>query len=55
VNGTIMVERELISQRSEQVEALTRLVSSGGHLLGTVFVGSADKEHSYYYGYGRKN
>ena len=51
VDGTIMVERELVSRRGSQIEALTRLVSSGGSLLGTVFVGSGDHK-GYGYNYG---
>jgi tyrosine-protein kinase Etk/Wzc len=49
VDGTIMVEREFISRRSNVIEALARLDSAGGHLLGTVFVGSGSREG---YGYG---
>ncbi len=44
VDGTIMVERELVSRRADQVDALIRLASSGGHLIGTVFVGSGRHE-----------
>ncbi|MFC1634697.1 polysaccharide biosynthesis tyrosine autokinase [Planctomycetota bacterium] len=53
VDGVIMVERELVSQRTSQIDAFDRLVSSGGHLLGTVFVGSGEcKKYGYgYYGY----
>jgi len=56
VDGTIMVERELVSQRSNVVNALTRLSSAGGRLLGTVFIGSGSHEHygydnNYRYGY----
>jgi capsular exopolysaccharide synthesis family protein len=40
VDGTIMVERELISQRGNVVDALARLNSAGGRLMGTVFIGS---------------
>jgi len=53
VDGTIMVEREHISQRADVIEALTRLNSAGGRLLGTVFVGSGGREdygYDYYYG-----
>jgi receptor protein-tyrosine kinase len=53
VDGTILVEREFVSQRSNVHDALTRLDSAGGELMGTVFVGS--KELSKYgcgYGYG---
>jgi len=44
VDGTIMVERELVSQRTNEIDALTRLASSGGHLIGTVFIGSGRHE-----------
>lgn len=54
VDGTIMVERELVSHREDLNDALTRLISSGGRLLGTVFVGSQDrKEYGYKYAYGQ--
>ena len=52
VDGTIMVERELVSRRSNVIDALARLGSAGGRLLGTVFVGSDDHEdygYDYYY------
>jgi capsular exopolysaccharide synthesis family protein len=49
VDGTVMVEREHVSQRTEVANALLRLDSAGGRLLGTVFVGSAGHDH---YGYG---
>ena len=49
VDGTIMVEREHVSRRTEVANALIRLSSAGGRLLGTVFVGSAGHDH---YGYG---
>jgi len=48
VDGTIMVERERLSQRGHVANALLRLDATGRRLLGTVFVGSAE-EH--YYGY----
>jgi capsular exopolysaccharide synthesis family protein len=51
VDGTIMVERELVSRRTNVVEALERLDSAGGRLMGTVFVGSRENGH-YGYGYG---
>jgi len=44
VDGTIMVERELISRRAETIGALARLASAGGRLLGTVFIGSDSDE-----------
>ena len=49
VDGSIMVERELVSQRANVINALARLGSAGGRLLGTVFVGSGSHEK---YGYG---
>ncbi len=57
VDGAIMVEREGVSQRSHVANALARLKSTGGHLLGTVFVGSGGPQdygrgYSYGYGYG---
>lgn len=56
VDGTIMVEREQVSQRTHVMDALARLHSTGGRLLGTVFVGSLSREHygyGYSYGHGR--
>ena len=44
VDGTIMVERELVSRRDDVLAALARLGSAGGRLLGTVFIGSASRE-----------
>ncbi len=44
VDGTIMVERELISRRAQVVSALARLASADARLLGTVFVGSDSHE-----------
>ena len=41
VDGTIIVERESVSRRADVINALTRLNSAGGHLLGTVFIGSS--------------
>jgi polysaccharide biosynthesis transport protein len=49
VDATILVEREHVSRRVEVANALIRLGSAGGRLLGTVFVGSAEYSH---YGYG---
>lgn len=40
VDGTIIVERELVSRRTDVINALARLSSAGGQLLGTVFIGS---------------
>jgi Mrp family chromosome partitioning ATPase len=44
VDGTIMVERELVSRRADVIGALARLGSAGGRLLGTVFIGSSSHE-----------
>jgi succinoglycan biosynthesis transport protein ExoP len=53
VDGTILVERELISHRRDIASALARLSSAGGKPFGFVFVGSIDnhnhKYESYYY------
>jgi capsular exopolysaccharide synthesis family protein len=52
VDGTIMVEREHLSRRASVANALARLGSSGGRLLGTVFIGSGGfEEYGYEYGY----
>ena len=40
VDGTIIVERESVSRRADVINALARLGSAGGRLLGTVFIGS---------------
>jgi len=40
VEGIIIVEREQVSHQKDLITALTRLGSAGGHLLGTVFIGS---------------
>jgi capsular exopolysaccharide synthesis family protein len=54
VDGTIMVERELVSRRANVINALTRLASAGGRLLGTVFVGSSNNDgYGYGYNYSR--
>jgi len=54
VDGTIMVERELVSRRANIIEALAHLGSAGGRLLGTVFMGSGDhKDYGYGYHYSR--
>jgi len=56
VDGTIMVERELVSRRENVINALARLGSAGGRLLGTVFVGSSSQEgYKYNYHYGRSS
>ncbi len=51
VDGTILVEREQVSQRANVVSAMGRLHSAGGSMLGTVFVGAMET-HGYGYGYG---
>lgn len=57
VEGTIMVERENLSQRGNVTNALMRLNSTGGRLLGTVFVeagrggGGSYKSYGGYGGY----
>lgn len=53
VDGVIMVEREHVSRRPDVMTALARLGAAGGHLLGTVFVGSGNHDHygsAYRYG-----
>jgi len=56
VDGIIMVERELVSRRANVIEALARLGSAGGRLLGTVFIGSSSHEkYGYAYHYSRTN
>ncbi len=40
VDGAILVERQIVSNRVEINKALERLGSAGGRLLGTVFIGS---------------
>lgn len=60
VDGTIIVERERLSRRTDIAAALGRLDSTGGRLLGAVLVGSGDyegKEHKYrrYYRRTRKS
>jgi Mrp family chromosome partitioning ATPase len=52
VDGTIMVVREDKSRRADVVDALACIGSSGGKLLGTVFIGSRGRENyqrEYYY------
>jgi tyrosine-protein kinase Etk/Wzc len=56
VDGTIMVERELVSQRANIINALAHLGSAGGRLLGTVFIGSGSHEkYGYGYHYSKQN
>jgi succinoglycan biosynthesis transport protein ExoP len=53
VDGTIFVERELVSHRGDITTAISRINSTGGRLFGFAFVGSVDYEknmyNSYYY------
>ena len=53
VDGTVLVVKEGHCRRSDVVDALTHLVTSGGRLLGTVFIGSLprDRARSSYYTY----
>jgi capsular exopolysaccharide synthesis family protein len=54
VDGTIIVERELVSRRANIIDAFTRLDSAGGRVLGTVFIGSSENEkYGYGYHYGK--
>jgi len=50
VDGTIMIVRERNCRRNEIVDAFACLGSSGGKLLGTIFVGSG-RRGAYGYGY----
>jgi len=40
VDGAIIVERELVSHRTDVINALAHLGSAGGRLPGTIFIGS---------------
>jgi len=52
VDGTILVERESVSQRSSVQVAQARLQANGAHVLGVVFVGAFGSEHvNYGYSY----
>jgi len=52
VDGTIFVEREHISNRTNIIRAIDRISSADGHLLGTVFIGSESyMNYGYSYGY----
>ena len=54
VDGTIIVERELVSRRARIIDALARLDSAGGRVLGTVFIGTSENEkYGYGYHYGK--
>jgi len=57
VDGTIIVERELVSRRANIIDALARLDSAGGRVLGTVFIGSSENQkygYGYHYGKSKK-
>lgn len=45
VDGTIIVERESVSRRTDIINTIARLSSAGGHLLGTVFIGSSSQKN----------
>jgi len=45
VDGTIIVERESVSRRADVLSTLARLDSAGGHLMGTVFIGSSSQQN----------
>jgi capsular exopolysaccharide synthesis family protein len=49
VDGTVLVERELVSRRENILHTIERLAAAKGNLLGVVFVGSPDEQQ---YGYG---
>jgi len=51
VDGTVMVIRQDSCLRTDVVEALACLGSSGGKLLGTIFIGDRRRDG---YGYGRR-
>jgi len=55
VDGTVLVVRQETCRRNDVVDALACLGSSGGKLLGTVFLATPQRAlygHSYYYGSG---
>ena len=54
VDGTIIVERELVSRRNNIIDAFARLDSAGGRVLGTVYIGTSENEkYGYGYHYGK--
>jgi succinoglycan biosynthesis transport protein ExoP len=54
VDGTIIVEREIVSRRASIIDALARLDSAGGRVLGTVFIGTSETgKYGYGYNYGK--
>ena len=40
MDGTILVESQFKSRKNDTIAALSRLASAGGHLLGTIIIGS---------------
>ena len=51
VDGTIFVERELVSHRGDIATAISRINSTGGRLFGFAFVGSVDYQKNSYNNY----
>jgi polysaccharide biosynthesis transport protein len=51
VDGSVLVERELVSQRRDVTDAIARLHSAGGRLFGFAFVGSIDYQKDGYKNY----
>jgi succinoglycan biosynthesis transport protein ExoP len=51
VDGTIFVERELVSHRGDIATAISRINSTGGRLFGFAFVGSVDYQKNMYTNY----
>lgn len=51
VDGTIFVERELISHRGDITNAISRINSTGGRLFGFAFVGSVNYQKNMYTNY----
>ena len=53
VDGTVLVERELVSHRRDIANAIARINTAGGRLFGFAFVGSVEYQNngygSYYY------
>ena len=55
VDGTIFVEREHVSNRTNIMNAIDRVNSANGKMLGFVFVGSESyASYNYYYGNNKK-
>ncbi len=51
VDGTIFVERENVSNRTNIMDAINRINSCNGNLVGSVYVGSKSQAGSYGYDY----